>query len=147
MSTTVTWGRTAPAAVHPGPARALSVAAASAAAVAVWAIAVPGLGIRLLVRFGSGSPQTVHLDLVVGAALMACLAGWALLAVLERRTRHARAIWTAVAIAVTAASLGLPLSAGITAAAATALALMHVAVAAVLIPALRYSATRQGAMA
>lgn len=145
MSTTTTWGRIAPATIHPGPARALGVAGATAAAVAVWAIAVPGLGIRLVIRFGSGSPQTVHAGLVVGAALVASLCGWGLLTVLERRTRHARAVWTAAAVAVTVASLSLPLSAGITAATVTALALMHLAVAAILIPALRRSAARQGA--
>ena len=147
MSTTTasSLGRTSPAIVHRGAARAASVATATAAAVAVWAVAVPALGTHLLVRFGGGSPQTVGAGFVAGAALAASLAGWGLLALLERRTRHARAIWTAVAIAVTVASLGLPLSAGTTAAATTALALMHLAVAAVLIPALRRSAAWQGA--
>jgi predicted permease len=145
MSTTTTGGRIASAVIQPGPARALGVAGAAAAAMAVWAIAVPGLGIHLIIRFGSGSPQTVHAGLVVGAALAASLCGWALLAVLERRTRHARAIWTTAAVAVTAASLSLPLVAGITTATVSALALMHLAVAAVLIPALSRSAAGQGA--
>jgi hypothetical protein len=144
MSTT-TWGRIAPATIHPGLARALSVAGAAVAAMAVWAVAVPGLGTHLLIRFGSGSPQPVHAEMVAGAALLASLCGWGLLTVLERRTRSARATWTAAAVAVTIASLSLPLSAGTTAATVTALALMHLAVAAVLIPALRYSAARQGA--
>jgi hypothetical protein len=64
---------------------------------------------------------------------------------LERRTPHGLAVWTTVALVVTIASLSLPAVAGITAAAATALALMHLAVAAVLIPALRRSAARTGA--
>jgi hypothetical protein len=69
---TITWGRAAPATTHRGPAhrgpaRALGVAGAVAGAVAVWAIAVPGLGINLLIRFGSGSPQTVRVELVAGA--------------------------------------------------------------------------------
>lgn len=142
---TATWGRIAPATTHLSLARALSVTGATLAAVAVWAAAVPGLGVRLLVRFGSGSPQTVHAQLVVAAALTASLCGWGLLAVLERRTRHARAIWTAAAVAITAASLSFPLIAGITAATVTALALMHLAVAAVLIPGLRYRPVRRGA--
>lgn len=142
---TITWGRAAPALTHRAPARALSVAGGVAAAVAVWAIAVPGLGVKLLIRFGGGSPQPVHAELVVGAALAASLCGWGLLAMLERRTPHALAVWTTVALVVTIASLSLPAVAGITAAAATALALMHLAVAAVLIPALRRSAARTGA--
>lgn len=143
--TTISRGRRRPASVHHGVTRAASAAAAVAAAAAVWALAVPALGIHLLVRFGGGSPQTVGGGLVAGAALAASLSGWALLALLERRTRRARAIWTAAAIVVTAASLSLPLSAGVTAAATTALILMHLAVAAVLIPALRHSTARQGA--
>jgi hypothetical protein len=138
----ITWGRAAPATTHQGPARALSVAGAAAAAVAVWAIAVPGLGISLLIRFGGGS-QAVQPGFVAGAALAASLCGWGLLAMLKRRTRHARAIWTAVAVSVTIASLSLPAVAAITAVAA--LALMYLAIAAVLIPALRRSGARQGA--
>jgi predicted permease len=142
---TITWARAAAATTHRGPARALSVAGAAAAAAAVWAIAVPGLGINLVIRFGHGAPQTIQPGLVVGAALAASLCGWGLLAVLERRTHNARAVWTTGALVVTIASLSLPAVAAITAAAATALALMHVAVAAVLIPALRRSTTQQGA--
>lgn len=142
---TITWRRAAPAIPYRVRARALGAAAAAAAALAVWAIAVPGLGIDLLIRFGSGGAQTVQPGFVVGAALAAGLCGWGLLALLERCTRHARPIWTAVAVAVTIASLSLPAAAAVTAAAAAALALMHLAVAAVLIPALRRSAPRQGA--
>jgi hypothetical protein len=139
---TLTWGRVASATPHRGPARALGVAGAVAAAMAVWAITVPGLGVNLLIQFGSGSPQPVHAELVAGAALAASLCGWGLLAMLERRTRRALAIWTAVAAGVTAASLSLPAVAGVTAAAAAALAAMHLAVAAALSPALRRSAVR-----
>jgi len=135
--------RIAPATVSRGLARALSVAGATVAAAAVWAVAVPGLGTHLLIRFGSGITQTVHTDLVIGAALMASLCGWGLLTVLERRTHRARALWTAVAVVVTIASLGLPLIGGTTAATVTALAMMHLAVAAVLIAALRYSAAQR----
>lgn len=146
MSTT-TWRRAAPAISHRGRARALGVAGAAVAAMTVWAIAVPGLGISLLIRFGSGAAQTVQPGLVAGAALAASLCGWGLLAALERRTPRARAIWTILAVAVTIASLSLPAVAGTTASAAAALALMHLAVAAVLIPALRRSPARQGATA
>lgn len=74
---------------------------------------------------------------VVASSLGAALAAWALLAVLERHTSRARAVWTAVALGVLAASLVPPVTAGVGPASKAALALMHVAVAAALIPLLR----------
>lgn len=124
-----------------GRTRALGVGGAVLAAVAVWVVAVPLLGVHLLVRFGSGAAQTVGVDYVVGASLIASLAGWALLAMLERRTSSGRSIWTVVAIVVMLVSVSLPLSVATTTGSKTVLALMHVAVAAVLIPVLRLGAT------
>src|SRR5580700_7901259 len=83
-----------------GRTRALGVGGAVLAAVAVWVVAVPLLGVNLLVRLGSGAAETVGVDYVIGATLIASLAGWALLALLERRTSRARSIWTVVAIVV-----------------------------------------------
>jgi predicted permease len=100
-------------------------------------VAVPLLGLHLVIRFGSGAPQTIAVGFVVGATLIASLAAWGLLALLERRTARARSIWTLVAVAVLIVSLALPLSAGTTTTSKIVLALMHVAVAAVLIPGLR----------
>lgn len=117
--------------------RALGVGAAAAAALAVWALAVPALGVHLLVRFGSGASQTVSPGLVVAASLIGSLLGWGLLVVLERRTPRARSTWTAAAIVVMVVSLSLPLSVAITLQAKALLASMHVAVAGVLITALR----------
>jgi hypothetical protein len=122
-----------------GRTRALSVAGASLAAVAVWAVAVPLSGTHLLIRFGSGAAQSVGFEYVVGASLVASLAGWGLLALLERRTARARRTWTGIALVALALSLSLPLIAGLTVSSKIALALMHIAVAAVLIPALRHS--------
>ncbi len=124
-----------------GRTRALGVGGAVLAAVAVWVVAVPLLGVHLLVRFGSGAAETVGVDYVIGATLIASLAGWALLALLERRTSRARSIWTVVAIVVLLASVSLPLSIATTTGSKTVLALMHLAVAAVLIPVLRRGAT------
>lgn len=118
----------------PASQRAISVAGATLAALAVWAIAVPGLGVDLVIRFGSGTPQTVGIGSVVTAALVASLLGWGLLSLLERRARQARVIWTVAALAALAASFSLPLIAGTTASTVAALSLMHVAVAGVLIP-------------
>jgi hypothetical protein len=71
----------------------------------------------------------------------AALAAWALLALLERLTARARTIWTIVAVVVLVASLGTPLlGSGVTAANRAVLELLHLAVGAVLIPALRRTA-------
>ena len=120
-----------------GRTRALGVAGGVLAAVAVWAVAVPLSGTHLLIRFGSGAAQSIGIDYVIGASLAASLAGWGLLALLERRTAHARRIWTGIACVVVVLSLSLPLTAGTTMSSKMALALMHVAVAAVLVPAMR----------
>jgi hypothetical protein len=117
--------------------RGLSVGGGVFAAVAVWVLAVPLLGLHLIVRFGNGTPQTVEVDFVVGASLIASLMAWGLLAMLERRTSRARTIWSVVAITVLLVSFSLPLSAGTTASTKAVLTMMHVAVAAVLIPGLR----------
>jgi hypothetical protein len=105
--------------------------------VVVWTIAVPLLGTHLFIRFGAGAAQGIGLDYVIGMSLGASLAGWALLAVLERRSAHGRTIWTRIAVVVALASLSLPFIAGTTTSTKAALALMHVAVAIVLIPTLR----------
>jgi hypothetical protein len=137
MATTTAKDFSTPAVAPLARTRALGVGGAIVAAVAVWVIAVPVLGVHLLIRFGSGAPQTIGIGYVVGATLIASLAGWGALAVLERRTSHARSIWTVAALVVLLASLSLPLTAGTTTATKVVLALMHVAVAAVLISALR----------
>jgi hypothetical protein len=125
------------ASAHVGRNRILGVAGATLAAVALWAIEVPLLGIRLQSQFGNAAPQSVGIVSVVLSALTASLAGWGLLAILERRFARARTIWTGIAIAVLLASLSVPVSAGTTATTKVALAMMHIAVAAVLIPTLR----------
>jgi predicted permease len=137
MASTTTMRYAAPARARVNRTRALGVVGAVLAAAAVWTIAVPLLGVHLLIRFGSGAPQSIGLDYVIGATVVTSLLGWAALALLERRTQRARQVWTALAVAVVLVSLTLPLIAGTTVATRVALALMHVAVAAVLIPTLR----------
>jgi uncharacterized membrane protein len=117
--------------------RILGVAGATLAAVAVWTIEVPLLGIRLQTQFGNAAPQGVGIASVVLSSLAASLAGWGLLAILERRFARARTIWTGIAIAVLLLSLSVPITAGTTTTSKVALAMMHLAVAAVLIPTLR----------
>jgi hypothetical protein len=66
-----------------------------------------------------------------------------LLALLEHRNDRGRTVWTAIATVVVVLSLILPLTAGTTVSTKAALALMHVSVAAVLIPALRRTGSAQ----
>ncbi|WP_319460719.1 DUF6069 family protein [Micromonospora sp. RTP1Z1] len=119
-------------------ARALAVLVATAAALAVWVVAVPLAGVELAVDNG-GTEQPVGPGAVAVAALLAGLAGWALLALLERFTRRARSIFTWVAAAVLLVSMLAPLSGGVGAAAKLTLALMHLS-AALVVPALRRTA-------
>src|SRR5712691_3696485 len=69
--------------------RILGVAGATLAAAAIWVIEVPLLGIRLQTQFGNTAPQSVGVDLVVLSALAGSLAGWGLLAIVERRFTRA----------------------------------------------------------
>lgn len=117
--------------------RAFGVVGAVMANVALWVIEVPILGLHLDIRFGTSPAQTIAVGFVIGATLSASLLGWALLAVIERRTPRARTIWTAIAAVALLASLSLPLYAGIAGSTKIALALMHLAAAAILIPTLR----------
>ncbi len=125
-------------------ARALCAAGGAAAAAIAWAVEVPLLGIRLTVRFGAMAPQTVVAGQVVGAALVAGLLGWLLLAVLDRRAARGRTAWTAVALLVLAVSLALPLAAATTTSAAVGLVVLHLIVGAVVIPGLASTARRAG---
>ena len=125
-----------PGALRMRGARALGVLAAAAAAAAVWAIAVPLFGVQLQVRFGSAL-QSVGIEAVLISSLLGSLFGWGVLALLEQRTARARTIWTGLATAGVLASLSLPLIAGATISTKATLAVMHLAVGAVLIPAMR----------
>ena len=137
MAMTTTMESAAPTIAGSNRTRILGVAGAVIAAVAVWAIAVPLLGVQLLVKFGASAPQSVGIGFVLGASVIGSLAGWGLLVVLERRTAQARSIWTAITVLAVLASFSLPLFAGVSTSTKVTLAVMHVAVAAVLIPAMR----------
>jgi hypothetical protein len=104
---------------------------APAAALATWALAVPLAGITLTARMGD-STQTVTPEAIAGTSLLAGLAAWMLVAVLERFVARPGRIWMISAPAVLAASLTGPLSSAVGAGAALALVLLHLVVAAVL---------------
>ena len=119
-----------------GRARALCAAGGALAAALTWIVEVPLLGIHLTFRFGTGHIQTIAAAQVIGVTVAASLLGWLLLALLERRTPHARLLWTTIAVAAVAASLALPLTVATTTSAVAGLIVMHVSVGAAVIPAM-----------
>ncbi|MFI7428032.1 DUF6069 family protein [Micromonospora sp. NPDC049836] len=122
-------------------ARLLAVLAATVATLVVWVIAEPIAGVELAVQ-GGGGEQSVTPVAVALSTVVAGLAGWALLALLERFTTRPRAVWTAVALGVLVVSLLGPLGGGVGTAATVTLVVMHLAAAAVLVPLLRRTASR-----
>ncbi|MBC6468866.1 hypothetical protein HKK74_25730 [Actinomadura alba] len=87
---------------------------------------------------GDGQPpMTVGLPLIIGFTLALSLLGWGALAVLERYIRRARIIWSLLAGSVLLISFVPILSVGAASGTKTMLSLIHLAVAAVLIPMLR----------
>ncbi len=142
MSTTATPDRVTASSHRQLRRRAFAVTAAVLAALVVWSVAVPLLGVDLTVRPTPGNTaQTIGPAFVLAVSLLASLLGWGLLAGLERRTHRAGTIWTITAGVVLLGSLTGPLTAAVTTAAAVALVLLHLSVAAVLIPLLRRTAS------
>lgn len=119
--------------------RASAAFAAIATGLIIWVIAVPVLGVELTAR-STGSEFVVGAPSVAAAGLVASLAGWGLLAALERSTARARPIWTAVALTALMLSLAGPLVQATSAAAAITLVTMHVAVGAIVVLLLRRTA-------
>jgi hypothetical protein len=127
---------------HP-TARPLAVVLAVLAALAVWGLSALVFGINVQQpAFGTGPPQDLTAGPIVVASLVAGLAAWLALAVLERLTRHARAAWVALATLVLAASLEAPLSGrGIDEQSRLVLTLLHLTVGALLIVLLSRTST------
>jgi hypothetical protein len=114
------------------PVVGLTVLAASA----VWLVGTLA-GADLRVAFPGQAAMTVSLPSVVVAASVAALTGWAALALLRRVTPRGRTVWTALAVVALVASFAPVATTGASGGTRLVLALMHVAVAAVLIPGLR----------
>lgn len=127
----------------PGPAeaagrrvrRALAVTGAMTAALALWTVVGPVAGLGPEVRM-EGEVRPVGAGSVIAASLLAGLAGWALLAVLERLTRRPGRIWTPIALVVLVLSLLGPAGPAAGTTDLTVLLGLHLVVAAVLIPGL-----------
>jgi Family of unknown function (DUF6069) len=126
--------------IKQGRTRALCATGGTLAAALAWIVEVPLLGIHLNFRFGTGHIQTIAVGQVIGVTVAASLLGWLLLTLLERRTHHARPLWTTIALVALAASLALPLAAATTTSAVAALIVMHLTVGAAVIPAMARTA-------
>jgi hypothetical protein len=117
-------------------ARLLAVAAAVLAALAAWSVAelVFGIDLQAPAFDPSGKSSAITaLDVAIVATLLS-LAGWGVLALLERLTSRPRRLWLIVAPVALALSLGTPLSGrGVTLEDRVALMLLHLVVGAVLI--------------
>jgi len=126
--------------------RAVVVLAAVVAAVVVWGVA-RAFDIDLRSP-SSGSQQgdSVGIGLVLAVSALVSLAGWGLLALLERfAAARARIVWTVVAGVVFLLSLGGPWSGdGVDTDARLVLTAMHVVVTAVLITQLPRTASHSG---
>ncbi|MBU8861044.1 MULTISPECIES: DUF6069 family protein [unclassified Micromonospora] len=119
--------------------RLLTVVAAAAVTLLGWVVAVPVAGVELAARTGSAEQRVTPVAVAV-STLLAGLAGWALLALLERLTARARTAWTVVAGLVLLVSLLGPLGGGAGSAAALTLVALHLVAGAVLITGLRRTA-------
>lgn len=112
------------------------------AAVVVWIIASPIAGADLVAEV-AGSEQDIVLPAVILSSLVQGGIGWAVLALLERFSSRARTIWLVIALLVL-------IGAGVNAAVAALntetavwLNVMHLAVAAVLVPVLARTSPRR----
>lgn len=124
--------------------RSLAVAGAAGMALAVWIVAdaILGIDLRVSMGFSEAPAMVIGPALVAANAVIASLAGWGLLAALERFTSRAAGVWTAIALVATLLSLSGPVTGGLTTATTVTLVIMHLVVAAVLIPLLRRTMPR-----
>ena len=131
-------------------ARLIAVAAAVLTALAIWVVAerVLGIDVRAPAFDGSGASLPIRAQDVVLVSALLSVAGWGLLAILERLTARARRAWLVIASVALVLSLGTPLAGtGVGAANRLVLLLMHLAVGGVLIPLLyRTSPDARGAI-
>ncbi|MEU4392384.1 DUF6069 family protein [Kribbella sp. NPDC023855] len=121
-----------------GRSRLAVVGVTALAALAWWAVLAKAFGIELQAK--QGSTIQVGAGAVLFASVAMAFAGWALLAILERKTIAARNTWTIVAVIACLLSLGSPLNSGIGVGAKLGLASLHLVVGAVVILGLRRTA-------
>ncbi|WBB68381.1 DUF6069 family protein [Micromonospora sp. WMMD812] len=112
--------------------RATTVAAGAAGVLLLWVVNDPWAGIDLAVRQGDA---TRHIGpvAVVMTALIAGLAAWGLLALLERTVRRPARTFRIIALIVLVLSLAGPLGSGVGTSSRLVLLGMHLTVGAALI--------------
>lgn len=117
--------------------RLVTVIGAVLATALAWTVieGIAGFDLQAPAFDDSSASQDVGLGEAIISSLVAGLAAWGLLALLERYVSQARRIWTALAVTGLVLSLGGPLSGtGIDSTNRSLLVLLHLIVAAVLIP-------------
>ena len=144
MSTSITQipGRIDAALSSPWKVRAMAIVDAIILNVVILAIARLATGDWPVATIGDDE-QTIGLVSVIVVTALVGLVAWGLLALLERMTSNAQAVWTAIAVVVFLLSLLGPLGSGVGTSSKVVLALMHVGAAATVIPLMRRSATNQ----
>ncbi len=117
--------------------RAAAVGGTVLANTLLW-LGADALGVDFVLTDSAGT-GVVGLVPTIAFTVIFALLGWGTLALLERFTRRARTIWTVLATVVLLLSMVPIFLEQATTGTRTALVLIHLAVAAVLIPALRKS--------
>jgi hypothetical protein len=112
--------------------RALTVVGEATGALLLWAVNDPWAGLDLVVRQGDTTRQIGPAAVVV-TALLAGLAAWGLLALLERTVRRPARTFRIIALVVLAISLAGPLGSGVDTSSRLVLLGMHLTVGAALI--------------
>jgi hypothetical protein len=116
--------------------RVAIVLVAAVVALGVWALATEAFGVNLeSPGYGSTPAQTIEVVWVLVVPIVVGLAGWGLLAVLQRVSpTRGRRMWTVIAAAVLLLSLLVTVTgAGVSVGSRVTSACLHVAVGAILI--------------
>ncbi len=113
--------------------RAAVVGAGALAAVLGWVVLVPLAGVELVVAMG-GEEREVSLVQVIVSSLVGGLLGWGLLEILERLSARPRRVFLVVCVVGLVLSFLSPIASGSTTATKLGLSLLHVLVAAVVVP-------------
>ncbi|MRG60265.1 hypothetical protein GE115_10350 [Agromyces sp. CFH 90414] len=112
--------------------RAATVAIAVVLPLLLWVVAVPVAGLELAVGSGAAA-QTIGPAAIIGAALVAGLAAWGVLALLERFTGHGPRTFAIIGWTLLALSLLGPVTIGAAGPMLVVLLAMHVVTGAILV--------------